>query len=77
MVGIGIVWIPVIQGMQGAQLYIYIQAVSAYLAPPVACVYLMAILWRRGNEQVMHILFKSKVVSCYKERAAIRWTFVI
>jgi hypothetical protein len=54
MVGIGIVWIPVIQGMQGAQLYIYIQAVSAYLAPPVACVYLMAILWRRGNEQVIN-----------------------
>jgi Sodium:solute symporter family len=62
MVGIGIVWIPVIQGMQGAQLYIYIQAVSAYLAPPVACVYLMAILWRRGNEKVFHLLFFDSVI---------------
>jgi len=51
MVGIGIVWIPVIQTMQGGQLYIYIQAISAYLAPPIASVYLIAILWKRGNEK--------------------------
>jgi len=52
MVVIGILWIPVIQGMQGAQLYIYIQAIGAYLAPPIACVYLLAVLWKRGNEMV-------------------------
>jgi len=52
MVLIGILWIPVIQGMQGAQLYFYIQAVSAYLAPPIASVYLLAVLWRRANERV-------------------------
>jgi hypothetical protein len=51
MIGIGIIWIPVIQGMQGGQLYFYIQAISAYLAPPIACIYLFAVLWRRGNEQ--------------------------
>ena len=52
MVLIGILWIPVIQGMQGAQLYFYIQADSAYLAPPIASVYLLAVLWRRANERV-------------------------
>jgi len=57
MVGIGIVWIPVIQTMQGGQLYIYIQAISAYLAPPIASVYLIAILWKRGNEKVENRTF--------------------
>jgi len=52
MVLVGILWIPVIQGMQGAQLYFYIQAVSAYLAPPIASVYLLAVLWPRANERV-------------------------
>jgi len=52
MVGVGILWIPVIQGMQGAQLFFYIQAVSAYLAPPIASVYLLAVLWPRANERV-------------------------
>jgi len=52
MVVVGILWIPVIQGMQGAQLYFYIQAVSAYLAPPIASVYLLAVLWTRANERV-------------------------
>ena len=50
MVVVGVVWIPVIQGMQGGQMYIYIQAISAYLAPPIAAVYVTAVLWRRANE---------------------------
>ena len=53
MVLVGILWIPVIQGMQGAQLFFYIQAISAYLAPPIASVYLLAVLWPRANERVM------------------------
>lgn len=52
MIGISILWIPVVQAMQGGQLYIYIQAVSAYLAPPIATVYLMAVLWEGANEMV-------------------------
>jgi len=55
MVLIGILWIPVIQGMQGAQLFFYIQAISAYLAPPIASVYLLAVLWPRANERVMSL----------------------
>ena len=50
MVVVGILWIPIIESMQGAQLFIYIQAISAYLAPPIASVYLVAILWKRANE---------------------------
>ncbi|XP_033116002.1 sodium/myo-inositol cotransporter-like isoform X2 [Anneissia japonica] len=51
MVGIGIIWIPIIMEMQGGQLFIYIQEIAAYLSPPIAAVYLVALLWPRGNEQ--------------------------
>ena len=61
MVLVGILWIPVIQGMQGAQLFFYIQAVSAYLAPPIASVYLLAVLWRRASEQVYQLLPETDV----------------
>ncbi|CAD5117314.1 DgyrCDS6100 [Dimorphilus gyrociliatus] len=47
---IGIIWIPVVESMQGGQLYIYIQSISAYLAPPIAAVYLLAVLSKRCNE---------------------------
>ncbi|GIY16603.1 hypothetical protein CEXT_309331 [Caerostris extrusa] len=50
MIFVSIGWIPVIQQMQGGQLFIYIQSVSAYLAPPIAAVYLLAVLWKRMNE---------------------------
>ena len=45
-----IMWIPVIQEMQGGQLFIYIQAVSALFWPPICAVYICAILWKRTNE---------------------------
>lgn len=51
MVAIGILWIPIIKNMQGAQLYIYIQSVSSYFSPPIAAVYLLAILWKKSNEK--------------------------
>jgi Na+/proline symporter len=52
MVCIGIAWIPIIKNMQGAQMYIYIQSVAAYLAPPIGTVYTIAVLWKRANEKV-------------------------
>lgn len=52
MVVLSIVWVPIVQLQQGGQLYIYIQAVAADLSPPIAAVYLLAILWKRTNETV-------------------------
>jgi sodium/myo-inositol cotransporter 3 len=52
MVGVGIAWIPIIKNMQGGQLYIYIQSVAAYLAPPIACVYILAMFYKKTNEKV-------------------------
>ncbi|GBM46918.1 Sodium/myo-inositol cotransporter [Araneus ventricosus] len=50
MIFVSIGWIPIIQKLQGGQLFIYIQSVSAYLAPPIAAVYILAVLWKRMNE---------------------------
>ena len=51
MVVVSIVWVPIVQLQQGGQLYIYIQTVAADLSPPIAAVFLLAILWKRTNEQ--------------------------
>jgi solute carrier family 5 (sodium/glucose cotransporter), member 9 len=52
LVGISILWIPIIRAAQGSRLFDYIQAVQSFLAPPVAACYLLAVLWKRINEEV-------------------------
>ncbi|XP_064612119.1 sodium/glucose cotransporter 4-like [Liolophura sinensis] len=49
LVGVGIAWIPIVQNV--SELFHYIQAVTSYLAPPVCAVYVLAIFWKRINEQ--------------------------
>lgn len=51
LVGISIIWIPIVQAAQNSQLFHYIQSVTSYLAPPVCAVYVLAIVFRRVNEQ--------------------------
>jgi len=52
LVALSVVWIPILQSSGGGQLYIYIQAVTSYLAPPVTAVFILAVFWPRANEQV-------------------------
>lgn len=49
LMGIGIAWIPVVQS--GGELFHYIQAITSFLAPPICAVYVLALAWRRINEQ--------------------------
>ena len=51
MTAVGIAWIPIVIQMQGTELYIYMQQVIGFLAPPIACIYLLSILWTRANER--------------------------
>ncbi|CAB1324414.1 unnamed protein product [Coregonus sp. 'balchen'] len=51
MVVLSILWIPIIQSANSGQLFDYIQAITSYLAPPITAVFIMAIFWRRVNEQ--------------------------
>ena len=52
LVGVSVVWIPVINNLASAQLFTYMQAVQNILSPPVSAVYLMAVFWPRTNEPV-------------------------
>lgn len=49
---VSVVWIPILQSANSGQLYVYIQSVTSYLAPPVTAVFTLAVFWKRTNEQV-------------------------
>jgi SSS family solute:Na+ symporter len=48
LVVFGVAWIPMTDLVSG-RLYTYLQSIQAYLSPPIAAVFLLAILWPRGN----------------------------
>jgi len=51
IVVLGIVWIPIMEKIGGGVMYQYLQNVQSYIAPPVAAVFLMGILWKRVNSK--------------------------
>ncbi|XP_058716896.1 LOW QUALITY PROTEIN: sodium/glucose cotransporter 2-like [Poecile atricapillus] len=50
MVGLSLAWLPVVEAARGGQLFDYMQALSSYLAPPVAAVFFLAVFVPRVNE---------------------------
>ncbi|XP_003478336.1 solute carrier family 5 member 4 [Cavia porcellus] len=48
---LSILWIPIVEVSQGGQLIHYTEAISSYLGPPIAAVFLLAVLCKRVNEQ--------------------------
>jgi SSS family solute:Na+ symporter len=48
LTGLGLLWIPFIGGIS-SQVYIYLQSVQAYIAPPIAACFLFGVLDRRLN----------------------------
>ena len=63
LVGVSIGWVPLIKSAQGAQLFIYIQAVTGYIAPPICSVFILAVFVPRINEQVYFILYIQSVLA--------------
>ncbi len=49
VVGLGILWIPVMERVQGGGLYQYLQNVQGYLAPSITSVFLLGLFWKRIN----------------------------
>lgn len=49
VVGLGMLWIPVMKVISGGGLYQYLQSVQGYLAPPIAAVFLLGLFWERVN----------------------------
>lgn len=52
LIGVSVAWIPVLQGSNSGQLFIYMQSVTSSLAPPVTAIFILGIFWKRANEQV-------------------------
>uniref|UniRef100_A0AAY4CGZ6 Sodium/mannose cotransporter SLC5A10 n=1 Tax=Denticeps clupeoides TaxID=299321 RepID=A0AAY4CGZ6_9TELE len=50
LVVISVIWIPILQSANSGQLYVYIQSVTSYLAPPVSSIFVLAVFWKRTNE---------------------------
>jgi SSS family solute:Na+ symporter len=48
LVVLGLLWIPLMANVS-EQLYQYLQSVQAYIAPPIAAVFLIGLLWGRVN----------------------------
>jgi solute:Na+ symporter, SSS family len=62
LVGFGLLWIPLMQLISG-QLYQYIQSVQAYIAPPIAAVFLLGLISKRLNARgAMAALFTGLVL---------------
>ncbi|XP_071957121.1 sodium/glucose cotransporter 4-like [Antedon mediterranea] len=51
LLAISILWIPVVQAYQGGQLFVYIQSLQSYFAPPIFTAFVMGVLWHRTNEK--------------------------
>lgn len=49
VVGLGIIWIPIMRAISDGGLYDYLQGVQSYLAPSIASVFLLGIFWKRMN----------------------------
>jgi solute:Na+ symporter, SSS family len=49
VVGLGILWIPVMARVAGGGLYQYLQSVQGYLAPPITAVFFLGLFWSRIN----------------------------
>jgi SSS family solute:Na+ symporter len=48
LVLLGVLWVPFIR-LISSQLFIYLQAVQAYISPPIAVCFIFGILWPRMN----------------------------
>ncbi len=46
---LGILWIPIMPKISGGGLYMYLQSVQQYLAPPITAVFLLGLFWKRIN----------------------------
>jgi SSS family solute:Na+ symporter len=51
VVGMGLLWIPIMPLISKGGLYKYLQSVQGYLAPPITAVFLLGLFWKRINSK--------------------------
>ena len=52
LVAVSLLWLPVLQQIQGSEFWQYMISVGSYLLPPVVITFLIGIFWSRSTEQV-------------------------
>ena len=55
LVGLSVVWIPIMNAAQGGQLWQYWQMLMSAVGPPWAMVFIFGVLWKRTTEPVSSI----------------------
>ncbi len=58
---IGFLWVPFLESLSKGTLYQYLQSIQAYIAPPIAAVFLLGILWKRMNANGSFVVLLSGV----------------
>ena len=66
LVGVTVAWLPILQRLQGSQLWNYQQSIVSYLVPPIVAIFLLGICWKRATEPVCNITF-STFINCPKK----------
>jgi sodium/glucose cotransporter 9 len=51
MIVVSILWLPVIQAIQGGSLWDYLQSVSSYITPPWVVAFVLGMFWSRLTEE--------------------------
>jgi uncharacterized sodium:solute symporter family permease YidK len=62
MIIVSLLWLPILQAMQGSRLWDYLQAVSSYITPPWVIVFILGMFWTRTSEQVRKSLIHKVIV---------------
>ena len=52
LVATSVLWLPVMQAVQGGQFWGYMQSIRSYLIPPWCMLFLLGIFWKRTTEAV-------------------------
>ncbi|KAH9507888.1 Sodium/glucose cotransporter 4 [Bulinus truncatus] len=50
LIGLSVVWIPIMESSQGGQLWTYLQTISSCISPPWCWVFLLALFWKGTTE---------------------------
>ena len=52
MIGLSIAWLPILQMIQGGQLWEYLRSIDSFLTPPWTVAFLLGMFWSRATEAV-------------------------
>ncbi|XP_033109581.1 sodium/myo-inositol cotransporter 2-like, partial [Anneissia japonica] len=51
LVFVSVLWLPLIEAYGSGELFVYIQSIASFFAPPFFAAFLLAVFWTRANEK--------------------------